>query len=189
MTPGFADPVLDSQAAFRCLLDAMARPGRIQTVEAPGRCPDGLDRATAATLLTLTDADTLLWTDAGAEVRAWISFHTGARFTGEVADADFVLAVAGPPDWRKLAGGTDEAPQDGATVILQIFAMQASGAWRLSGPGIEHAHHFAVEPVPDDFLAHWRENGARFPRGFDLILTAGDRLAALPRTIRIEEVG
>lgn len=187
MTPGFADPVLESQATFRALLDGMARPGRVQSVGAPGQCPEGLARAAAATLLTLADADTLLWTDAGADVRAWVSFHTGARFTDDVACADFLLAVTGPPDWSRVAAGSEEAPQEGATVILQLETLEAPAGWRLSGTGIEEAHHLAPGPMPAGFLEAWRANGARFPRGFDLILAAGDRLAALPRTTRIEE--
>jgi alpha-D-ribose 1-methylphosphonate 5-triphosphate synthase subunit PhnH len=34
----------------------------------------------------------------------------------------------------------------------------------------------------------WRRNHALFPRGVDLILCAGDKLTALPRTVAIEEV-
>jgi alpha-D-ribose 1-methylphosphonate 5-triphosphate synthase subunit PhnH len=187
MTPGFADAVLDSQATFRALMEGMARPGRVQSVGTPGRCPEGLARAAAATLLTLADADTLLWTDAGAEVCAWVSFHTGARFTVDVARADFLLAVAGPPDWSTVAVGSEEAPQEGATVILQLETLEAPAGWRLSGPGIEEAHHLAPGPVPTGFLEAWRSNGARFPRGFDLILAADDCLVAVPRTTRIEE--
>ena len=35
------------------------------------------------------------------------------------------------------------------------------------------------------FLDAWAANGARFPRGVDLVLTAGSSLMALPRTTRI----
>ena len=187
MTPGFADPVLEAQATFRILMDGMARPGRVGSVSAPARCPGGLARAAAATLLTLADADTLLWTDDSAEVRGWIAFHTGARFTDDVARADILLAVAGPPDWSRVAAGSEEAPQEGATVILQLETLEAPIVWRLTGPGIEDAHHLAPGPLPTGFLEAWRANAARFPRGFDLILAAGDCLAALPRTTRIEE--
>ena len=50
-------------------------------------------------------------------------------------------------------------------------------------------HRLQVEGLPQAFLADWATNGARFPRGIDLVLCAGDRLAALPRTTRIEEAG
>jgi len=44
-----------------------------------------------------------------------------------------------------------------------------------------------VAGLPPGFLAEWEANRALFPRGVDVILCAGDHLAALPRTVRIEE--
>jgi alpha-D-ribose 1-methylphosphonate 5-triphosphate synthase subunit PhnH len=44
-----------------------------------------------------------------------------------------------------------------------------------------------VEGLAPGFVAEWAANHARFPRGIDLILCAGDRLAAFPRTLMIQE--
>ncbi|HZF78124.1 MAG TPA: phosphonate C-P lyase system protein PhnH [Acetobacteraceae bacterium] len=48
-------------------------------------------------------------------------------------------------------------------------------------------HRLLVGGLPPGFVAAWGANRARFPRGIDVILCAGDRVAALPRTVRIEE--
>jgi alpha-D-ribose 1-methylphosphonate 5-triphosphate synthase subunit PhnH len=45
----------------------------------------------------------------------------------------------------------------------------------------------AAEGLPDDFADLWRANRRLFPCGVDLILCAGDHLAALPRSVTIEE--
>lgn len=42
-----------------------------------------------------------------------------------------------------------------------------------------------VDGLPQDFAAQWRENGALFPLGIDLLLVADGKVAALPRTTRI----
>jgi alpha-D-ribose 1-methylphosphonate 5-triphosphate synthase subunit PhnH len=44
-----------------------------------------------------------------------------------------------------------------------------------------------VAPVglPEAFLRLWTENHALFPRGIDLVLTAGSRFLCLPRTTKI----
>lgn len=189
MRPGFADPVLDAQAAFRAVMEAMARPGRVLRLAAPPAPPPPLAPAAAAALLALADAETPLWTDAPEEARGWIAFHSGAPLLAAPGEAEFLLATAAMPPLGLLRAGSDEAPQEGATLILQVEALQPGAGWRLSGPGIAEEHRLAVCGLPADFPAQWAANAARFPRGVDLVLAAGDALAAFPRTLRIEEGG
>ena len=187
MKPGFAEPVFDSQVGFSALMQAMARPGRIQRCQMLRDLPDGLEPAAAAALLTLADAETPVWTDAQGEAREWIAFHTGAPLVAEPVRAQFLLATRSMPELAALDPGTDETPQDSATLILQVEALDDVSGWWLTGPGIETTHRLSANGLPADFLAQWNANTARFPRGVDLILCAGERLAALARTTRILE--
>jgi alpha-D-ribose 1-methylphosphonate 5-triphosphate synthase subunit PhnH len=190
MRPGFADPVLDAQAGFRALMEAMARPGRIQDVIPPPDLPEGLGAAAAAVVLTLADTETPLWTDAGAEARGWIAFHTGAPLLDDPTRAMLLLNTGeAMPSLLTLYAGEDETPQEGATLIRQVAALEAGSGWRLRGPGIEREHRLAAAGLPLDFPARWRANAARFPRGVDVVLCAGGRLAALPRSVAILEAG
>lgn len=189
MRPGFADPVFGAQEGFAALMEAMARPGRIQRCDVLHDIPEGLAPSAAAALLTLADAETPVWTDAEGAARDWIAFHTGAPLVSAPGAAQFLLATRGMPALAPLDAGTDETPQDSATLIIQLTALRDAAGWRLTGPGIETAHHLSAEGLPDDFRAQWAANNAQFPRGVDLVLCAGDRLAALPRTTRIEEAG
>ncbi len=183
--PGFADPVRDSQAVFRAVLDAVSRPGRIHAVSAPDAPPPPLDRATAAALLTLVDGDIPLWLDpAAAEARDWLAFHAGAQFAA--ADAARFAVALRPLDLGRLSSGTDEEPESSATLLLQVEALGEGTAYRLDGPGLATPAELCVRGLADDFPAVWRANGRLFPRGVDVILCAGDQLAALPRTVRME---
>jgi alpha-D-ribose 1-methylphosphonate 5-triphosphate synthase subunit PhnH len=181
--PGFADPVLDAQATFRAVLDAMGRPGRIQAIIAPPEAPPGLSPAAASVLLTLADSATPLRLAAGAEAAAWVRFHCGCPLVTH--GAAFVLDPAAV--LLDLDPGTEEEPERGATLILEVDALDAAAGWRLSGPGIRDLHHLRVRGAPHGFLRDWAANRARFPRGVDVILCAGAHIAALPRTVRIEE--
>lgn len=187
LTPGFADPVLDAQAAFRAVLDAMSRPGRVQHAGAGLRPPATLMPAAAAALLALADAATPLWHDAGGEADAWLRFHAGAPAAAKPCDAVFVLASGAPPALAMLDAGTEEEPERGTTLLIQVGSLSEGEGLRLTGPGIEREHRLAVKGLPDGFVAAWTANRALFPRGVDVILCAGDRLAALPRTVMIAE--
>ena len=184
--PGFADPVRDSQACFRAVLDAFARPGSIHVVGAPVEPPAPLCRATAAALLTLVDGDTPLWVDGSAEAAwDWLAFHCGA-VRAERGVAAFGVAL-GAVALAEFGAGSDDAPEDGVTVVMQVTALGTGRRLRLSGPGLEHPVVFAVDGLTDGFVAEWVANRARFPRGVDVVLCAGDQLAALPRSVTVEE--
>lgn len=189
MKPGFADPVLDAQAGFRAIMDALAHPGRVRRLAALPDAPTGLHPAAAAALLVLADAETPLWTDAGEEARGWIAFHCGAPLVADPAAAAFLLATGAMPPLSAMNPGTDEAPQDSATLIQQVAALDECAGWTLSGPGIAGTRRLAVAGLPEDFPAQWRANAARTPRGVDLLLCAGDAIAGLPRSTRLAEGG
>jgi alpha-D-ribose 1-methylphosphonate 5-triphosphate synthase subunit PhnH len=183
--PGFADPVAGAQACFRAVLDAMARPGTVREAGADLRPPAPLCPAAGAVLLTLADHDTPLWLDPRADAaRDWVAFHCGSGFAPPDA-ATFLLAF----DLPRLDGlrqGSDEGPEDSATVILQVRALGTGAPFRLSGPGLQRPTAFSADGLPRDFAVAWADNRALFPRGVDLILCAGTRVAALPRTVSVE---
>jgi alpha-D-ribose 1-methylphosphonate 5-triphosphate synthase subunit PhnH len=185
--PGFADPVGDAQAIFRAVLDTMARPGKLHRVGAELVAPAPLDSATAAVLLTLIDNETPLWVDPAADAsRAWLAFHCGAAITDVVGEAAFALALS-LPELTVLSSGSDEAPEDSATLILQVQALGSGARYRLSGPGLREPAILEVDGLPVHFVAAWRQNHSLYPRGVDVILCAGTTLTALPRSVTIEE--
>lgn len=184
LAPGFAS-ALDAQVCFRAILDAFSAPGRIVRLPVSLSPPSGLSAASAAVLLTLADAHVKVAFPEDAAARSWLNFHTGAPVT-TVAEADFcVCAATDRPALSTLRQGTDEAPEAGATLILEVDDLDGP-AFRLSGPGLEHE---AIIPLPLDasFLSEWQTQTHNAPCGVDIILCAGDRIIALPRSIRIEK--
>jgi alpha-D-ribose 1-methylphosphonate 5-triphosphate synthase subunit PhnH len=179
---GFADPARDAAHAFRAALQAMARPGRIETVAGVAP-PAPCSVAAGALILTLCDTTTPIYlapshdTDA---LRGWITFHTGAPFIGP-EHAMFALGT-----WDALrpvtrfSPGTAEYPDRSATLIVEVDRLASEGA-TLTGPGIESTAQLSLPEV-----AAFQVNRRRFPLGFDTYLTCGDRLAGLPRRTKVE---
>jgi alpha-D-ribose 1-methylphosphonate 5-triphosphate synthase subunit PhnH len=190
--PGFADPVLDGQRVFRAVLEAMAHPGRVVELSTSLECPSPLGVAATAACLALLDFETPLWLDDAARtmaVTAYLRFHCGVPLVAAPADACVALAAepARLPPLEAFAAGTVERPDRSATVIVEVEALDDRRGWRLTGPGIADVARLAAPGLPAGFPAELRANRARFPCGVDLILTVGRRLAALPRTTRVED--
>ena len=188
----FADPVFDSQTAFRAVLDAMARPGRIVACGEALTPPPPLARAAAATLLALVDFETALWIapdfPARAGIADYLTFYTGARLASAPYAGAFALALAGaaPLDLAEFAQGTADYPDRSTTLILQVDTLEAGPKLKLCGPGIKGEAALSLSPLPAGLIDALAANRAAFPRGVDLILAAEARLAALPRSTRVE---
>jgi alpha-D-ribose 1-methylphosphonate 5-triphosphate synthase subunit PhnH len=187
--PGFADPVTQSQSAFRALLDAFSRPGRIVTLPAPEGVPPGLSPAQAAAALCLLDGDTPVWLGPGcAAARPWIAFHTGAPAASDPRQARFAFAAGAEelPGPGAFDLGSDAYPDRSTTLIVQTPSLAETGDHVLTGPGIDGEVR-AHLPLPDAFLAAREGLAEIFPRGLDVLLADGTRILALPRTTRVEK--
>lgn len=180
---GFAEPPIEAAHAFRAALDAMARPGTIAAVS--GAVPPApLSPAAGVLALTLLDPETPLWLAPDLQedtVLAWLRFHTGVPLIEDRGRAAFALGrwdALMPLDAFPI--GVPEYPDRSTTLIVECPALDQTGA-RLSGPGIETEARLSL---PD--LLPFQRNAALFPLGLDFFFTCGDRLAALPRTTKVE---
>lgn len=192
ISPGFADPVFQSQAAFRALLTALSEPGLMQQV-APGfAAPEGLEPATAIALLTLADYETPIWlpeTLRDGPAGAWLRFHCGAALVDEPAKAAFAV-IDGKGEAPLLSAfnpGTDQFPDRSTTVLVQCAGLAGGEAVTLAGPGIPGSREIAPTGLRSGFWVELAANAELYPLGIDLILSRGEAVIGLPRSTQIVE--
>lgn len=182
LTGGFANGPVEAAHAFRAAMNAMARPGMIETVQG-AQPPAPLSVAAGVLILTLCDPDTGVYlagtTDTQA-VRDWITFHTGAPFVS-AQSCDFAFGT-----WADLAPlaayriGTPEYPDRSATLVVEMEKLGQGVTLR--GPGIKDT---ASLNLPETQV--FQDNARRFPLGWDAYFCAGDQLAALPRSTKVSD--
>ncbi|MEX8518646.1 MAG: phosphonate C-P lyase system protein PhnH [Leptothrix sp. (in: b-proteobacteria)] len=193
------------------VLDALIRPGSVQILPAaalagPDR-PVALAPATTAVLLTLLAESCMLWLVPRLmqpTLQDWLQRRTGAQLQSEPAQADCALALAAeaePSLWHDLSDRSDRAQslRRGATLIIEVPGLLADPApprlepgdmdlaphLSLRGPGIADVQHLSVAGLSRHF---WRTRIAcetDRPRGVDLILCCGNRIVAIPHSVRV----
>lgn len=188
LKPGFSDPVSQSQLVFRHLLDAMARPGTVETIDLGIEGPETLDLAATAVVLALVDFETPLYLDPALSTPAaetYLKFHCGTRIVTDPVEASFAILDGTPEKLGAFNTGTQEYPELGATLIIQVETIAAGGSLTLTGPGIKDRSTLGLPDVPAAFW-HARTASQRyFPRGVDLIFVSGATMVALPRTTTV----
>ncbi|MDY6830963.1 MAG: phosphonate C-P lyase system protein PhnH [Thermodesulfobacteriota bacterium] len=191
--PGFSDPVIGAQQVFRKIVEALAHPGRIVSVENGLHVPGGVNKSTAAACLALLDFDTPLWLDepiAKTGVSRWLAFHCGVPTVTAPETALFAIFNAGEqmPRLQTFDSGTAERPDLSTTLVVQVADLEDRGGFAVQGPGINGEKWLNPKGLP---LRFWEERNRlcmAFPRGIDIVFTCGEKLAALPRTTTIKEV-
>lgn len=193
MAPAAAVPArhLADQATFRAVMDAMARPGRVNALAAPpADWPAPLNAGAAAVALCLADFETPVWLDAPARAcgaAAWLRFHTGARITADPREAAFAFVIdpGRPPDWAAFAPGSLAYPDRSTTFIVQVESFGTGAPLTLRGPGIRDTAMFSASPLPADFGARLLANAALAPCGMDFVMVSAGAVAAVPRSTRL----
>ena len=184
---GFIDIVHDAQNTFRMLLDALARPGIAQATVflTP---PTGLESSFAAACLTLLDLETVVWLQPGLskDVRPWLVFHTGCRFTDQPQVADFALIwdIETAPALADFSWGTVEYPEASASLLIQLPGLAEGETVVLQGPGIVQQIEVSL-PLASGFWQQWQAMTTDYPLGIDCWCFAHNQVVGLPRTAKL----
>lgn len=206
LTPGFADPVHDTQAVFRTLLDVLSRPGKPGTIDnvlpAARREANAneaardhpvpharADLAAFAALLALCDYSTPVWlSQPDAVLGSALRFHTGAPLVDETHEAAFAYVhdASTLPSLDSFALGDPETPEQSVTLLIRVDSLTGGTPVVLRGPGIEHTQTISPAGLPERFWHERAELAPLFPCGIDCYLVCGDTLIGLPRTTRVE---
>lgn len=191
LAPAFAEPVLDAQSVFRAVMNAMARPGRVQPLACELVAPWPLSASAASVALALFDYETPVWLDRplseADDVVRWLRFHTGAPITGDSRAAAFAVIAdaANVPDFNTFALGTPDYPDRSTTLILQVDNLSDGETLQLAGPGIDGTHAFKGRQFPDNLAGRLTANHSLFPRGIDLLFATENSVAAIPRSTHV----
>ena len=188
LAAGFSDPVLHSQSVFRSVLDAMANPGRVISLNTPlPATHTALPQGLAMILLTLADYETPVFLDHGFDTelcRQWIVFHTGAALATDSKQSRFaVLSTENallPLDAFDL--GDARYPDRSCTLLIACPSLTGGPDITLTGPGIETTRTIAPQGLSESFCTQLQDNHSLFPLGVDIILCAETEILALPRT-------
>lgn len=188
---GFENAAFESNAVFRTILDAMAHPGRIYDLPLDLPAPAGLNKSATAFLLAMADMDTTIWLSpdcASNAANAHLKFHCGSPISTDASTADFAVArLDGDLAFiNALPIGNAEYPDQSATLILMVEDISDNADLILRGPGIKDSQNLSVPGLPAAFHAWRSENHHLFPCGVDVVFAADRKIAALPRTTRIE---
>lgn len=188
---GFSDPIFQSQAIFRVILQALSNPGALLRIGTPSfEAPHDLPPAAAAILLALADYETPVWLSdhlVKGPMRDWLVFHTGAPISECPAHALFAIidASSSDPALARFACGEDRYPDRSATLIVLCSSLENGTPLQVTGPGIELSMNFAPQGVRNGFWDEFAANHERFPLGVDLLLVSGDGVVGLPRTSKV----
>jgi alpha-D-ribose 1-methylphosphonate 5-triphosphate synthase subunit PhnH len=148
-----------------------------------------LSLGATAVLLALLDAETSVHLAGATQAAArYLRFHTGVTAQADAGAAFVAVQASALTDslWWALALGSDEVPQDGATLVVEVEGLHHGARMQLTGPGIETTQPMQVAGVPEAFW-RWRlDLEAQRPRGVDLLFVHGQELMALPRSTRLQ---
>jgi alpha-D-ribose 1-methylphosphonate 5-triphosphate synthase subunit PhnH len=188
-----------TQQTFRRILDAMARPGKVQTMTADQQIVAASLGRQAGYLMGI--ARTLLDVEVTFCIRAEMEKENGlaeliplytnsAAAPAATADFIFMNGADDPAVLKDLYRGSLEFPDRGATVVIAVsyvcserpYESEGGLTLAISGPGVNGERLLYTGGLRRAQVAALNEVNQEFPLGIDLIIIAGDKLACIPRS-------
>ncbi|WP_231188402.1 phosphonate C-P lyase system protein PhnH [Haladaptatus sp. DYF46] len=180
------DPVHDTRATFRSLVDATSRPGTVETT--------AIAPATYSIVATLVDHEVTLY---GGSDELHTTLERESRLDSAPFEEADVIVVDGDTDGDVTAAkrGSLKEPSDGATLVYDVETLATDAApdadalpVAVSGPGVPDTRTFYAEGIPAEEVEAIATAQSSYPRGVDVYLTADDRVVGLPRSVTLTVV-
>lgn len=198
------DWIHDPIDVFRALMNAIARPGALGTIEAAAdklRLSAAGHHVELALAMSLLDAETTFAVRMKREdgLADAIARQTLCRQV-EPSQADYLFIDGRFAESElndllsQIRKGTLVRPELGATLLVRVGRLAIAGLesgmrLRLTGPGIRERIECAIAGLSPDWLKERERLNAEYPLGSDLILyDAFGQVLGIPRTTQIEEV-
>ena len=189
------DLVYDIQAVYRKVLNAMARPGKIENISSQCNKIEynfNCYKSTNIVLLTLLDAEVSFCFNNNINLDDVEMINQITYSKSKSADeADFIIITKDCDDiyeiMNKAKIGELRNPHRSATVIIEVDEMNNNEGIVLVGPGIKTTQKLKISN--DDLWKEIREKkNKEFPLGIDIILTdEKGNIACIPRTTKEKE--
>lgn len=198
LVAGFTNPVEQSQQSFKALLMAQSYPGRVHTTDFTLDTPGDMAPSLYALALTLFDSDTPVWIAPSwrqaseDQLSPSLKFHCNCPMTEQSQTADMALVRAedldgGLADFHALFKlGSDEYPDQSATLFVQVPGLSEGLKTTWSGPGIKVPSSVSIAGLDQSFWDQRNLACSAFPLGLDMVFCAGNQLIALPRSTKVE---
>jgi len=181
---------------FRCLLQAMSRPGRLYTLPPPTGA--GPWEAVLTLLESLLDHEVsfaVIGGDGARELPSLVASRTRCR-AADIGEADWVIVPHGDAEGRILQAkrGTPQYPDRSATIVFRVPTLLGGESRRpaiaLTGPGIRGEIRLGpIEGLGPREAGHLREINREFPLGVDAVfIDDAGRILCIPRSTQIRIV-
>lgn len=192
------DEVYHAQSHFRRVLDSMARPGKINELEALEiSTPSSLSRAASYVALAMLNGDVGYWDVAGsAELRDYLRVNVGCLHS-KLEEADYVFVDgSGSASVVALAKeGLLTYPDLGATLVIDVsqvvgYPVDGYVGVEISGPGVLGSKRIWIGGLDRTWIHELSVKNAEFPLGVDVIFAFEDedgesKVCCLPRSSRL----
>lgn len=196
------DAVNHTQQIYRKLLDCMARPGKVNSIE-PYLVQEDHESLFPKPLLslayTLVDREVSFHviSDLKEKAEQYIYWQTFSQ-AAELHEAHYVFIGKQLGDseiqsvMNEVKAGTLEDPHLSATILIQVNTLTDSPGdgmkLKLTGPGIQGTREVYADGMPSAWIAERKKRNSEFPLGVDMILTTSSgEIMAIPRTTLIEK--
>jgi alpha-D-ribose 1-methylphosphonate 5-triphosphate synthase subunit PhnH len=189
------DLVHDIQKCYRKVLNCMARPGVIESIEEVSKKVDmniEFFKSTLVIMFMLLDAEVTFKIISKNEIELTniVNQLTYAKAADvDKADFVFILKDAESQDmgqaFKNAKSGDLINPHKSATIIVEVEEVSNDKELILKGPGIEEANYVKISAF-GNWIEEREKKNIEYPLGVDTIfIDKGSNILCLPRTTQI----